>query len=42
LAAVLAHTQASSDAWLLGAVGLLAIVAVTGLGAMIGRGAWRH
>jgi hypothetical protein len=42
LAAVLADTHGSSEAWLLGAVGLLALVAVVGLGALIGRGAWRH
>ena len=42
LVVVLGDTQASSGAWLLGAVGLLAIAAVAGLGVMIGRGAWRH
>ena len=42
LAAMLGDTQASSGAWLLGATGLLAIVAVVGVGALIARGAWRH
>ena len=42
LAAVLADTRVSGDAWLLGAVELLAIVAVVGPGALIGRGAWRR
>jgi hypothetical protein len=42
LAAVLGDTQASSGGWLLGAVGLLAIAAVVGVGALIIHGAWRH
>jgi hypothetical protein len=42
LAATLGDTSPNGGGWLLGAMGLLMVAAVVGLGALMAFGAWRH